>query len=113
MQFVWQQAGDTADNDVTTERLCVWNVDTTAACAVTNAAGDCIANGYQSYCVYPWNTIYPLPGDLATDDFSEVVGYVLCNQGTSYPAGPNGCILVILGYLATVGNNTATGSEGW
>jgi len=98
VQFVYQQAGDTADNDVSTERLCVWNFDLTSACSETNAAGTCIGPGFQSYCVYPWYTLYSLPGPLPTDDFSEVVGYVLCNQG---PYSPNGCTLTVLGYLAT------------
>jgi hypothetical protein len=104
IQFVYQQKGDNHGNDsVGLSRLCVWIVDTTAACAQVSPQNGCIGDGYKPYCVSPFNTgnLSPIAGSGSSSSLSEVVGYLECGKSTSDPnVGPNGCIIWTLGYLA-------------
>jgi hypothetical protein len=104
VQFVYQQSGDNHGNDtVGTSRLCVWVVDTSVACRQTSPGNGCTGDGYQAYCVSPFNTgnISPLTGQGSPSGFSEVAGYIQCgNTPNTKNVGPNGCTLWVLGYLA-------------
>jgi hypothetical protein len=100
VQFVYQQSGS---GESASTWLCLWNIDVT----VVYDGKD----GYKSYCVVPskGNTMLPLTGAGAPEDFSEVIGYVDCAKPTNAGA-PDGCTLWAFARLPWVKGH---GSSWW